>query len=185
MSNQNEVFKILNRLYIIKHIDKFFKIAIVLFSLILLIVFKVFNLEDKEVEKYVADINATEINSLKFKDIIYSYAEQVVDTNELTLNKNYSYYSYGELYKVHLCYEVNNLNYTKEQYENIVQNEITKLYNVLSSKKIKFITLATVDNELANSYTIVFDVKKGNEYLCMKEFKYDLESGFTNSFNTT
>ena len=161
------------------------------FSVIILL--HIYNNDDENSFFYnsiVEDANEIEKKEkLKYTD----YETEVIDLAQEYTGENFSVYAYGEYYfissEVNISYNVLNKDLSAEEYDILLKEEITRIYNCLKNKKIVDNRLISDENDL-NNIKIEFLVfynpinKIGYENIIGSVFmEYNVDTGFTDSYD--
>ena len=115
--------------------------------------------------------------------VIYEIAMQELNTNEFSLELEDS----GSLALVNLQYTVKNKNYSAEQYNQLIKEEVTKVYNRIKDKELVNDTLFGED-DIVDGDNIYFWVDYYNDYsvyLGAAELRYSMENKWEESYTKT
>ena len=110
---------------------------------------------------------------------IQKIAQEVVNNNEFTLVIDDS-----DSYDVSLDYIIKNKNYSLEQYDQLIKEEITKVYNRIKDKEIVNDTLFGEDT-IVNSNDICFSINYDDgvfSYFGIAVLKYDMKNKWDESY---
>lgn len=112
--------------------------------------------------------------------VIYEIAMQELNTNEFSLELEDS----GSLALVNLQYTVKNKNYSAEQYNQLIKEEVTKVYNRIKDKELVNDTLFGED-DIVDGDNIYFwvDYYDGYPvYLGATELRYSIDNKWEESY---
>ena len=112
--------------------------------------------------------------------VIYEIAMQELNTNEFSLELEDS----GSLALVNLQYTVKNKNYSAEQYNQLIKEEVTKVYNRIKDKELVNDTLFGED-DIVDGDNIYFwvDYYDGySVYLGATELRYSIDNKWEESY---
>lgn len=114
------------------------------------------------------------------ESIIYEIAVQELNNNEFSLKLE----DIDSMANVNLEYTIKNQNYSAEQYNQLIKEEITKVYNRIKDKELVNDTLFGEDN-IVDGDNIYFWVHYSNEYgtyLGATELEYSMENKWDESY---
>lgn len=117
------------------------------------------------------------IYSSKFQTFIQEIAKKNVDKTEFNL--------VSEVYPLNLDYHVINKNHTAEEYDALVKNEITKIYNEIKDKKIINNGIFGTKDPVREYIYVAFiynDASIYSDYLGIFKLIYNEENGFKESY---
>lgn len=128
------------------------------------------------------DENSTILHT-DLETVIYEIAMQELNTNEFTLELE----DMDSLAIVNLQYTVKNPNYSAEQYDQLIKEEVTKVYNRIKDKELVNDTLFGED-DIVDGDNIYFWVDYYNDYsvyLGAAELRYSMENKWEESYTKT
>ena len=114
------------------------------------------------------------------ESIIYEIAMQELNSNEFSLKLDDSDY----MANVNLEYTIKNQNYSAEQYNQLIKEEITKVYNRIKYKELINDTLFGED-DIVDGDNIYFWIHYSDEYgtyLGATELRYSMENKWDESY---
>lgn len=118
----------------------------------------------------------------KFEDTIYENAESVYNSDVFYKIDNHELLDdpINHLYSVEVNYYFKDPDKTVEEYDALVKNEVTNLYNSLKDKKVVADNSFAANRYISKSIGMVFYYPEGDDYdiLCSAILKYTEETGF-------
>ena len=119
------------------------------------------------------------IVSSKSDDFIGDIAKKVLNNNnfsEIIINK------YSDFYSLEIKYTFANSNKTAEEYDSMIKDELTKIFNQIKDYKIKNNQIfGANDDEIKQEIALSFYYPKENgnkSYLASSRIRYTAEKGF-------
>ena len=144
-------------------------IIAILFGIAMINKTNISNKVDKETTILHTDLEST----------IYQIAQNVLNTNEFTLVLEDS-----DFYDVNLEYTIKNKSYSIEEYDRLIKEEITKVYNRIKDKEIVNDTLFgedTIVNGDSINFTINYDDATFS-YIGISVLKYSIDDKWEKTY---